>query len=160
MVVYPTAKIFTFELACRLFLSLEDPQHIAKLGANFGIFLKGLVSPNPLNIPGTRFYKALRATADIKKQLLTLVKQRKVGLEQGTASPRQDLLSHLLVSPDDNGDFLTEPAVVNNILMLLFAGHDTTTSAITSLLKKLAELPHVYDQVYKGMYMCMCILSN
>ncbi|XP_027157993.1 beta-amyrin 28-monooxygenase-like [Coffea eugenioides] len=146
--VFPAAKLYLFELACRLFLSLEEPQRIAKLAADFNIFLKGLVS-NPIKFPGTRFYKALRATAAIKKQLVTLVRQRKVALQMGRASPSQDLLSHLLVTPNQNGAFMSEAMIVNNILMLLFAGHDTSAAAITSLVKALGEHPQVYHKVFQ-----------
>lgn len=149
MTVYPTTKLYTFELACHLFLSLKDPDHIAKLAAKFYVFLRGLIS-NPINFPGTRFYKAMRATAAIKEELATLLRQRRDALEKGTASPSQDLLSHLLVTRTEDGAFITEPIIVNNILMLLFAGHDTSTSAMTSLVKKLGEQPSVYEKVFKG----------
>ncbi|KAL3518913.1 hypothetical protein ACH5RR_021502 [Cinchona calisaya] len=149
VIVFPTAKLYTFELACCLFLSLEDPNRIAKLAAKFNIFLEGLIS-NPINFPGTRFYQAHRATAAIKKELVEIVRERRVALEMGRASPSQDLLSHLLVTPIENsGAFISETIIVNNILMLLFAGHDTSTSAITWLVKSLGEHPQVYDEVFK-----------
>ncbi|EYU25994.1 hypothetical protein MIMGU_mgv1a0114621mg, partial [Erythranthe guttata] len=42
--VFPTSKSYTFELACRLFMSLEDPKQISELAALFNIFLKGIIS--------------------------------------------------------------------------------------------------------------------
>ncbi|KAM7528617.1 hypothetical protein LguiB_032027 [Lonicera macranthoides] len=144
--VYQTVKLYTFELACRLFVSLEDPKHIAKLATQFNILLKGIIEI-PLNIPGTRFYRAMRAAAAIRKELFAIIKERRVALNEKTALPSQDLLSHLLVSSDENGKFLTDAEIVNNILVLLFAGHDTSSATITLLMKKLGELPHVYDKV-------------
>ncbi|KAK3037013.1 hypothetical protein RJ639_031587, partial [Escallonia herrerae] len=149
VVVYPTMKLYTFELACRLFMSLEDPMHIEKLGFQFNIFLKGIIEI-PLNFPGSRFYSAMRAAAAIRKQLAAIIKQRRVALEQKTVLPSQDLLSHLLVSSDESGRFLTEAEIINNILTLLFAGHDTSSSAITLIMKNLAELPEVYEKVFRG----------
>ncbi|KAM7523027.1 hypothetical protein LguiA_012929 [Lonicera macranthoides] len=92
----------------------------------------------------------MRASTAIKKELVGIIRQRKLALEQRTASPSQDLLSHLLFSSDENGRFLTEAEIVNNILVLLFAGHDTSTIAITFLMKILGELPLVYDKVLAG----------
>jgi cytochrome P450 family 26 subfamily A len=66
------------------------------------------------------------------------------------ASPTQDLLSHLLVTSDASGKFLSETEIVDNILLLLFASHDTTTSVITCVMKYLAELPEVYQTVLRG----------
>nr|AOG74833.1 cytochrome P450 [Centella asiatica] len=144
--VYQTVKLYTFELACRLFMSLEDPQHIKKLGSQFNIFLKGVIQL-PFNVPGTRFHSAVRAAAAIRKDLLAITRQRRVALQQRTASPSQDLLSHLLVSCDESGRSLTESEIVNNILTLLFAGHDTSSVSITLLMKTLAEMPQVYDKI-------------
>ncbi|XP_022872959.1 beta-amyrin 28-oxidase-like [Olea europaea var. sylvestris] len=146
--VFPIIKLYTFELACRLFMSLENPQQIAKLAALFNVFLKGIISV-PLNFPGTRFFNAKRATIAIKKQLQTIVRNRRVALEQETASASQDLLSHLLAHPDENGKFMPESVIVNNILMLLFAGHDTSSVAITMLMKRLGQLPQTYEKVFR-----------
>lgn len=149
MKISPTIKLYTFELACRLFMSLEDQEQISKLVTLFNVFLKGIISV-PVNFPGTRFYKAKRATSAIKSQLQKIVRQRRAALEQRTAVPSQDLLSHLLVAPDENGKFMSEPVIVNNILMLLFAGHDTSSVAITMLMKNLAQLPDIYEKVLRG----------
>ncbi|KAI3450917.1 hypothetical protein Pfo_007582 [Paulownia fortunei] len=146
--VSPTIKLYTFELACRLFMSLEDPVQTSKLASLFNIFLKGIISIH-VNFPGTRFYNAKKATSAIRNQLQKIVRQRRAALEQKMAVPSQDLLSHLLVTPDENGKFMSESVIINNILMLLFAGHDTSSVAITMLMKNLAELPEIYEKVLR-----------
>ncbi|KAF5797380.1 putative cytochrome P450 [Helianthus annuus] len=146
--VFNTVKLYLFELACRLFLSLDDPKHIAELGSLFNIFLKGLGSL-PINIPGTRFYRGKRAAVAIKKQLIMIINQRKLALKQENASSFEDLLSQLLLSSDENGRFLSEIEIANNILLLLFAGHDTSAASITLLMKCLGEHHDVYKNVLK-----------
>ncbi|KAL0417405.1 UNVERIFIED_CONTAM: Beta-amyrin 28-monooxygenase [Sesamum radiatum] len=146
--VFPAIKLYTFELACRLFMSIEEPTQIKRLAALFNIFLGGIISI-PLNFPGTRFYKAKRATASIKKELRVILRHRKERLGQQDAVALEDLLSHLLVCPDENGKFMSESDIINNILLLLFAGHDTSSCAITMLIKTLAEHPQVYDKVLR-----------
>lgn len=148
LTVFPAVKLYTFELACRLFLSVEEAEQIKKLAALFYIFTAGIISM-AVDIPGTRFYKAKRATAAIKKELLLIVRQRREALEQKTAVPSQDLLSHLLSFPDENGKFMSEDVIVNNVLLLLFAGHDTSSCTITFLIRALAQHPHVYDNVLR-----------
>lgn len=149
--VFPAIREYTFEVACRLFMSIEDPKQIEKLAALFNVFIKGVISI-PINFPGTRFFKAKRATNAIKRELQKIVRERRVELEQKTAIPSQDLLSHLLAYPDENGKFMSEEVIINNILMLLFAGHDTSSSALTMLLKYLAEHPQVFENVLKGWF--------
>lgn len=81
-----------------------------------------------------------------------IIKERKAALEEGKASSSQDLLSHFLTSSDDNGKFLTEMEIANNYLLLLFAGHDTSTGSISLLMKNLGEHPDVYDKVLRGLF--------
>lgn len=146
--VFKTVKLYAFELACRLFMSLEEPNHISKLASLFNIFLKGIIAL-PLEIPGTRFYSSKKAAAAIRIQLMMIIKDRKMALLEGKASSSQDLLSHLLSSSDENDRYLTDKEIANNILLLLFAGHDTSTVSITLVMKSLAEHPDVYDKVLR-----------
>ncbi|KAK4492782.1 hypothetical protein RD792_000104 [Penstemon davidsonii] len=132
-------------------MNIEEPTQIAKLATLFDIFIKGVISI-PINLPGTRFFKAKRASGAIRKELEIIIRQRRVALEQKTTTSPQDLLSHLLLCPDENGTFMSESIVINNILMLLFAGHDTSSSTLTLVMKKLGEHPEVYEQVLQGAF--------
>ncbi|KAL8201647.1 hypothetical protein R6Q57_010794 [Mikania cordata] len=146
--VHQTIKLYAFELACRLFMSLEDPNHITKLGSLFNIFLKGIIGL-PIDLPGTQFYNSKKAALAIKTELMTIIKARKFELDKQKASSSQDLLSHLLTSSNENGMYLTETEIANNIFVLLFAGYDTSTVTITLLMRRLGEHTDVYEKVLK-----------
>lgn len=149
--VFQTVKLYTFELVCRLFMSLEEPNHIKKLSSQFNLFSKGILDL-PIAFPGTRFYRAKKAASVIRTELMTIVKERRAALAQGHTLSSQDLMSHLLKSSDGNGKILTEMEIASLIFVLLFAGHDSTTVYITLLMKQLGEHPDVYDKVLKGLY--------
>ncbi|KAF5768546.1 putative cytochrome P450 [Helianthus annuus] len=102
-----------------------------------------------LHWQGTRFYSANNAANAIRTELMMIIKARRMELEEGKVSSSQDLLSHFLTFFDENGRYLTEKDIANNILLLLFAGHDTSTVSITLLIKSLGEHPDVYDKVLK-----------
>lgn len=139
-------KVFTFSLACSIFTGIEDPAQMSKLIAEFKIMLKGMFGL-PFNFPGTRFHRSLRATEAIRMELRSIIQCRRGTLLEKTYDP--DLLSFLMVTPDENGQFMTEKEIVDNIHVLLFAGHDTSTSTIALVLKCLAEMPHIYNEVLK-----------
>ncbi|CAL5345063.1 unnamed protein product [Camellia sinensis] len=80
---------------------------------------------------------------------MAIIKQRKVDLGDGKASLTQDILSHMLVTSDENGNFMKEAEIANKILSLLIGGHDTASSVCASVVMFLAELPHVYQRVYE-----------
>lgn len=128
---------------------MEDPIQLSNLSSYFEEFLKGIIS-FPINFPGTRFHKAMKAADVIKKEIKLIMKKRKVDLEEKKASPTQDLLSHLLVTSDTSGRFMSEVEILDNMLLLLFAGHDTSRSVISLIMKYLGNLPGVYEQVLKG----------
>jgi len=79
-----------------------------------------------------------------------IIKQRKHDLAMKKATPIQHILSHMLSVVDENGKHLSDPDVADKILGLLIAGQDTLSAAMTFIVKYLAELPHIYDIVYKG----------
>ncbi|KAL3825519.1 hypothetical protein ACJIZ3_021548 [Penstemon smallii] len=143
IVTFSLTKNYTFSIACRLFLSIEDPQHVDKFAEPFNILASGLVSI-PIDLPGTPFNKAVKASKFIKKELGLMVKQRKIDLAEGKASPSQDILSQMVLTSDDNGKL----KIADKILGLLIGGH-TASSVCVFIVKYLAELPEIYEGVYK-----------
>ncbi|OWM89854.1 hypothetical protein CDL15_Pgr024603 [Punica granatum] len=144
--VYPTIKHHIFELACRLFMSISEPELVSRLSVHFHYFSKGLMSI-ALDFPGTQFHAAMRAAEAIRRELLVLVRQRRIDLNNKVASPTQDLMSFLLSNPDEDGKFMPEVEITNNILGLLYGAHGSSTSTITLLIKYLGELPQVREKV-------------
>ena len=140
---------YTFLLACRLFMSVEDVNHVAKFEDPFHLLASGIISL-PIDLPGTSFNKAIKAANFIRKELLRTIRQRKVDLTEGNASPTQDILSHMLLTCNEDGQYMNELDIADKILGLLIGGHDTASAACTFIVKYLAELPHIYDRVYQG----------
>ncbi|XP_043692791.1 beta-amyrin 28-monooxygenase-like [Telopea speciosissima] len=148
VMVYPLVKSYTFSLACRLFISIEDPDHVATFAKYFHVLATGIISM-AINFPGTPFNSGIKAAEIIREALLKIIKKRKKDLLENMISPTQDILSHMLTMTNESGQFMKEMDIADKILGLLIGGHDTTSSVITSTMKYLAELPKVYDEVLK-----------
>ncbi|KAA8520997.1 hypothetical protein F0562_011670 [Nyssa sinensis] len=146
--VFPLAKMYTFWLACRLFVSIEDPEHVAKFAEPFNALASAIISI-PIDLPGTSFNRGIKAANLIRRELRAIIKQRKIDLAEKKASPSQDILSHMLLTADENGQFMNEMDIADKILGLLVGGHDTASAAITFIVKYLAELPDIYNEVLK-----------
>ncbi|XVE91146.1 hypothetical protein DITRI_Ditri20bG0131200 [Diplodiscus trichospermus] len=146
--VFPLAKMYTFWVACKVFLSIEDPDHVSKFSEPFNVMASGIISV-PINLPGTPFRRAINASALIRKELMAIIKQRKTDLAENKATPNQDILSHMLLATDEDGQYLNEMNVADRIVGLLIGGHDTGSAAITFIVKYLAELPTIYNEVYR-----------
>ncbi len=74
-------------------------------------------------------------------------------LEEGKISSHQDLLSILINTPDDQSHLATNKEIKDNILVLVSACHDTTSSALVVVLKYLFLNPHCLQEVIKGMFL-------
>ncbi|KAL3753875.1 hypothetical protein ACJRO7_001166 [Eucalyptus globulus] len=146
--VFPLMQRYTFWLAARLFLSVEDPSYVAWLADPFQLLASGIISI-PINLPWTPFNRAIEASNLIRKESRAIIKQRKVDLIEGKASPTQDILSHMLLAMDEDGKHMTELDIADKILGLLIGGRDTASAACTFVVKYLAELPAIFEQVYK-----------
>jgi cytochrome P450 len=89
--------------------------------------------------PGTPLAK-LRADRTALDSLVgaEIARRRKSGegREEG-----EDILASLLASTDEDGRSLTDRQVLDHVLTLLFAGHDTTTSTVSFLIYELARNP-------------------
>jgi len=59
----------------------------------------------------------------------------------------QDMLGSLIASTDEDGRTLTDGQVLDHVLTLLFAGHDTTTSTVSFLIYELARNPDWADRL-------------
>ncbi|KAF6141089.1 hypothetical protein GIB67_006534 [Kingdonia uniflora] len=146
--VFPLVKMFTSGLACKLFMSIEDPVHAAKVIKHTDHLAAGVIAI-PIDFPGTTFNSAIKSAKLVKKEILLVTKQRKIDLAEKKASATQDILSHMLLISDEDGVFMSETEIGNRILGLLMAGYNTSSRAITAVVKYLGELPHIYNEVLR-----------
>ncbi|KAL3820691.1 hypothetical protein ACJIZ3_006596 [Penstemon smallii] len=97
----------------------------------------------PINLPFTRFNKSLHARSKIRDIILELIQEKKQQLKQN-----QDLISTLLNMRDvTNSPILSDEEIVDNTIVAMIAGHDTTSILLTFLIKLLAENSEVYKNV-------------
>ena len=68
-------------------------------------------------------------------------------IEDRRRTPRADLLSELVHLRDDEGDRLTDDELVATCILLLFAGHETTTNHIANGLLALMRFPDQMERL-------------
>jgi cytochrome P450 len=68
------------------------------------------------------------------------IAERRASGRRGT-----DILSLLLDAEEEDGNSLNDVQVRDEVMTLLFAGHDTTTSTVSFMFYELARHPHVQD---------------
>jgi retinoid hydroxylase len=124
-------------------MSSEFQNTLAEWNSYFIDYNAGLFSM-PINLPGFAFYKAKNAREKLVQQLIPLIKkQKKIYNESGNDEEYKTALIALMETPMDDGSFLTEYEMGEQALLLYFAGHDTTASFLTNIIKLLHDHPHV-----------------
>jgi cytochrome P450 family 26 subfamily A len=71
-------------------------------------------------------------------------------MEEGKVSSHHDFLSVMINKLDDQDQLTTNQEIKDNILLLMFAGHDTTSSTLAGVLKYLFLNPQCLQEVIKG----------
>ncbi|KAE8125581.1 hypothetical protein FH972_020364 [Carpinus fangiana] len=102
----------------------------------------------PVNLPFTRYNRGLKASATVQNMVKDLIIEKRVELEQKGASPHQDLITCLLsIRKEDNEEALTENEIVHNVMLVMVAGHDTSSLLMTFIMRLLANEHAVYAAV-------------
>nr|GMD53209.1 cytochrome P450 716B1-like [Ipomoea batatas] len=105
----------------------------------------------PINLPFTRFNGSLKASAKVRKMLKELIQEKRFELEQKGASSHQDLITCLLSvrGEEDNEELISEDEIIHNAMLIMVAGHDTSSVLITFIVRLLANNPSIYEAVLK-----------
>jgi retinoid hydroxylase len=138
---YPEIRNYTLDVACKLFIGLDHGAE-TPLGHDYETWSAGLFSI-PVNLPFTPFGKAFQSRTQLLAAIETLIRSRQA---QPQLSPTTDALDLMLTAEDDDGQQLSIDELKDQVLVLLFAGHETLTSGIASLCLLLAQNPAVLAQ--------------
>ena len=134
--MYERFRQLTFEIMARLVLGLEGDLRLAELGALNDRLAKGSAAFLRVGLPWTTYGQGLRARDALRAYLRTVIATRR-------DAPGDDALGLLLAARDDDGAALDEAELLDQAVILMFAGHETTTSLLTSFTLALRDHPAV-----------------
>ncbi len=90
--------------------------------------------------PGTPYGRLMRSRRRLDQLIYGEIDRRRATGERG-----MDIMSLLLDASDDEGESLERKHIRDEVMTLLFAGHDTTTSTVAFLFYELARNPRIAD---------------
>lgn len=144
-------KILTFNIMCSLLFGLERGTRRDKLVEGFEQMMEGIWAV-PVNLPFTRYHRSLKASKKVRDTVKELIREKRSELKgKSVTDPRQDLIACLLSIRNEEGkEALTEKEIVDNIMLVMIAGHETSSILITFVLRFLANEPSVHAAVLQG----------
>ncbi len=141
LTLLPRIKQLTFEIASDLMLGTDPGADTGPLARAFAALTGGFFTA-PLRLPLTPYARALEARETLLAHVGRAVHARR-------KCPSQDALSHLVHGVDEEGRSLTQRELEDQALLLLFAGHDTTTSFLLSTVRALALHPEALSKAQR-----------
>ncbi|KAL6596338.1 hypothetical protein ACP70R_047702 [Stipagrostis hirtigluma subsp. patula] len=137
------AKKFTFNLMAKNIMSMDPgEEETERLRLEYITFMKGVVSA-PLNFPGTAYWRALKSRAAILGVIERKMEERvqKMGKENSSVE-EDDLLGWALKQSN-----LSKEQILDLLLSLLFAGHETSSMALALAIFFLEGCPKAVQEL-------------
>ncbi|MET8430281.1 cytochrome P450 [Nocardia sp. NPDC004860] len=125
----------TLDIVLEVFMGARLPRDEAEriCGATMDILQAGGAMVR-VAIPGNRWWRGMRA----RKTMAAFLADRIVAARE---NPGTDLLSMLCQAAGDDGDRFTDQDIVNHMIFLLAAAHDTTTTTLSGVVYNMAKYP-------------------
>lgn len=142
--IYGWLRKLAMRIAMRALLGLDpdDEQHGAVAAHHFERALSFYGTEPHVRLmrgPGTPWARMLAS-----RRILDQIIFSEIGRRRARADPeRMDILSLLLRARDGDGDALSDREIHDQVITLMFAGHDTSTSTVSFLLYETARHPDV-----------------
>ncbi|MBC7533382.1 MAG: cytochrome P450 [Oligoflexus sp.] len=132
--IYLLVKELTLHIAIRSFFGIEDPKEIKLYNRYLSEIVAGSIAFIKAPVIGKTYQRALRARRELIKLLRPLVLKRR-------SEPTGDMVGQLCQSIDESGNILSDEEIIDQMLFIIMAAHDTTASTLASLFYELALNP-------------------
>jgi retinoid hydroxylase len=132
-------KHLSFAIAARLILGL-DGASAREVEPPFATFTRGLFAPPAWRVPGLPYHGAWIAGQQLRTRLREVVAAHR-------AAPHDTVLGMLIEARDEQGQGLSDAELVDELLVLLWAGHDTITSLMTWVIYELAQHEQIWEEL-------------
>jgi cytochrome P450 len=134
----------TLIVASHLFLGTQTDSEVEQTSQWFTQLIAGRLALLRLDTPFTLYGRSQAARRKLQAFLRTTIAERQ---RQGNLQESRDILGLLLATEDEEGNRLSEVEVINQALLLLFAGHETTATLLSWLLFELGSHPEWRDRL-------------
>jgi cytochrome P450 len=137
---FPAFKALTLDVAASIFVGVDLGPSSRRMNDAFEDMVAASMSRIRLRIPGLEFYRGLKGREFMSGFLRGMLEKKRT--EQGP-----DMLSRLCRARTEEGEVFADQDVIDHMIFLMMAAHDTTTSTLTSLTYELARHPEWQERI-------------
>ncbi len=131
---YPAVKQLSLDVATRTFMGADLGPAADTLNTAFVDCVRAGTAVFRFPVPGLRWSRGLKGRQRLEQFLYPQIAGKRTG-------DGADLFSALVHARDDDGASFSDDDIVNHMIFLLMAAHDTTTITMTTMAYYLAKHP-------------------
>ncbi len=134
---YPALKTLTLDVAADIFMGGAEhtpPEEMARINRAFIACVQAATAVVRAPVPPGRWWRAHRGRRVLERFIGSYLPQRR-------AVETPDLLSQLCHVRSEDGRALTDAQVVDHMVFLMMAAHDTSTITVSTMMEMLGKHP-------------------
>ncbi len=139
-------KTLLLNTGSNVFLGMETGAQSAPLNQAFSDIVAATADPfRRKELWFSPYAKGIKARERLVKYIMD-------NIEEKRQNPGRDLFSQFCQLRDEQGNLFSDEDIRDQIIFILFAAHDTTTSALSAILYALASNPQWQEELREEMY--------
>lgn len=131
---YEFARLSTFKVSANILTGLELGRDADEFEPLLETIIQGIMAPTPLRIPFGSLDRAMKTREVVIEKLVPRI-------EAARRVEPKGLVGQLAHWTDDHGTYLPADEIARHLILLFWAGYDTTASQSTWILHRLARRP-------------------
>ena len=138
--MYPLHKQLTLDLAASVFMGVELGREAKELNRAFVATVAASLAFFRAPIPGLKMWRGVRG----REVLVNRFKQLK---PEKRATHTADFFSEFCHAQSEQGERFTDQEIIDHMIFLMMAAHDTTSSSLTTMMYLLALHPEWQERL-------------
>lgn len=137
---YPAIKQLTLDLAAEVFLGTQLGDEATQLNRAFVDAVQASIAIVKRPVPPLSYWRGMRGRALLEEFFAARIAARR----EGSGS---DMFTQFCQAKTESGERFSDRDIVDHMIFLLMAAHDTTTSSISTMMWYLAQFPEWQERV-------------
>jgi cytochrome P450 len=140
LLVFPLIKQLTLDLAASVFMGVELGTKAASLNRAFVSTVAASLAYVRVAVPGLKMWRGIQGRKLLVERFRELLPQKR-------ATHTSDFFSEFCHARSEQGEQFTDQEIVDHMIFLMMAAHDTTTSTLTTMMYLLAKHPEWQERL-------------
>lgn len=139
ILAFPFFKNLTLKIAAHVFFGLDMKEDLSQINTAITDIVNAATAI-PIKLPFTKYQKGLNGRAFLVDYFRSILPERR-------KNPGKDLFSKLCQATSEEGNQFTDDEIIDHLIFILMAAHDTTAITLTLMTYFLAKYPNWQKQV-------------